>query len=78
MLIELDVHGLTIPSVIKMIQRLIVKNPNCSCIEVIHGYNSGSKIKEYLKNKTNIHNKRVAKTLPTPFNEGRTMIFLKQ
>ena len=77
MLIELDVHGYTIDYTIKTIQKTIVNNPKCSCIEVIHGFNNGSKIKELLRNKFNIHNRRVLKTLPVPFNDGRTMIILK-
>lgn len=75
-MIVIDVHGFAIKTVVKSIQRIITANPSCTCIEVIHGYNSGNHIKEILKNKYNIHNKRVVKTLPTPFNEGRTMIFL--
>lgn len=77
MSIEFDVHGFSTVVTIRMLQRLIVNNPKCSCIEVIHGYNNGSKIKELLRNKINIHNKRVIKTLPVPFNDGRTMIILK-
>ena len=77
MSIEIDVHGYSTEATIKTIQRLIVQNPKLTCIEVIHGYNNGSKIKDLLKNKFNIHNKRVLKTLPAPFNDGRTMIFLK-
>jgi len=29
-------------------------------------------------NKNNLHNKRGLKTLPHPFNEGRTIIYLKK
>ena len=77
MSIELDVHGLTVEETVRTIQRLIVDNPYCSCIEVIHGFNNGSKIKSLLSNKFNIHSKRVIRTAPVPYNAGRTMIYLK-
>lgn len=77
MLVELDLHGLTVPQAIYTIQRTIIANPKCTCIEVIHGFNRGCIIKKTLMNKNNIHNKKVLKTLPVPFNEGRTLIFLK-
>ncbi|MDE6408146.1 MAG: Smr/MutS family protein [Anaeroplasmataceae bacterium] len=77
MSVELDLHGFTIPQAIHMIQRTIVANPKCTCIEVIHGYNNGCILKNVLKNKYNIHNRKVIKTVPAPFNEGRTLIFLE-
>lgn len=77
MSLELDLHGLTIPQAIYEIQRTIVNNPSCRCIEAIHGFNNGCILKNVLKDKNNIHNKRVIKTLPVPFNEGRTLIFLR-
>lgn len=75
--IELDVHGYSSDMMIRTIQKLIVQNPKCTCIEVIHGFNNGCTLKKILMNKWNIHNKRVLKTLPVPFNDGRTMIILK-
>ncbi len=77
MTLEVDLHGLSVCSAIRVIQRMIVQNPKCTCIEAIHGYNSGNVLKTVLSNKVNIHNKRVLKTLPVPFNDGRTMIILK-
>ncbi len=77
MTIEIDLHGFTVSEAIHTIQRLIVNNPNCTCIEVIHGYNSGCILKDTLRNKYNIHSKRVKSTFPVPFNDGRTMIMLK-
>ena len=77
MSIELDVHGYSSDLTIRAIQRTIVQNPKCTCIEVIHGFNNGCIIKQLLRNKWNIHNKRVVRTVPVPFNDGRTMIILK-
>lgn len=77
MSLEFDAHGYSIEVTIRKIQRLIINHPDCTCIEVIHGYNNGSAIKNTLSNKINIHSKRVLKTLPVPFNEGRTMILLR-
>ena len=77
MTLELDLHGFTIPQAIYKIQRTIVNNPLCRCIEVIHGFNHGCGLKNILKDKYNLHSKRVLKTLPVPFNEGRTYIILK-
>ena len=76
MSIELDVHGYSSNMMIRTIQKLIVQNPKCTCIIVIHGFNNGSVLKNILMNKRNIHNRRVLKTLPMPFNAGRTMIIL--
>lgn len=59
MSLELDVHGYTTAMVIRAIQRCIINNPSCRCIEVIHGFNNGSRIKDLLKNKYNIHNRKV-------------------
>lgn len=75
--IEIDVHGCTLDEVIHKLQRLIVSNPKCRMIEVIHGFNNGCVIKNALKNKNNIHSKRVSSTCAKPFNEGRTLIYLK-
>ena len=77
MSVELDLHGFTISQAIHEIQHTIIANPKCTCIEVIHGYNHGNILKNILRNKKNLHNRRVLKTLPVPFNEGRTFIFLK-
>ncbi len=77
MTIELDLHGFTLSQALHEIQRTIVANPKCNCIEVIHGYNQGEQLKLFLKDKNNLHNKRVLKTQPVPFNEGRTFITLK-
>ena len=76
MTLELDVHGYSVEQAIYAIQRTIVANPKCNCLEIIHGYNNGRKLKEALMNKINIHNKRVLKTCPVPFNNGRTFEFL--
>ena len=77
MLVELDIHGFTVSQAIHTIQRTIIANPKCTCIEVIHGFNNGCILKKALMDKNNIHSKKVLKTLPAPFNEGRTLIFLK-
>ena len=78
MTLELDLHGFTCEEAIYKIQRTIVNNPLCDCIEVIHGFNNGSVLKNLLSNKSNIHNKRVITTYPNPYNMGRTTIVLKK
>lgn len=75
---ELDLHGLTCDEAIREIQRTIVKNPTWTYIIAIHGYNNGDKLKHLLENGYNIHNRRVIKTEPDPYNKGRTYIYLKQ
>lgn len=74
---ELDLHGYSLPCAIKKIQKTIVSNPYCKMIIAIHGFNNGDIIKNALMDYRCIHNKRVIKTLPEPFNEGRTFIYLK-
>lgn len=76
MSITLDLHGYTSCEGVREIQKTIVLNPKCNCIEVIHGFNNGSSLKRLLENKINIHSKRVKKTLAHPFNPGRTLVFL--
>ena len=49
MTLELDLHGLTPSIAIQRIQRFIVENPQCDCIEIIHGYNKGKKLKFVLQ-----------------------------
>ena len=78
MTIELDLHGLTSDEAVYKIQREIVNHPECTCLEVIHGFNNGNTLKGLLKNKNNIHNKRVLNTCPCPFNMGRTLVYLKK
>ena len=78
MTLELDLHGLTSEEAIYAIQRTIVNNPLCDYIEVIHGFNNGSVLKDLLSNKSNIHNRRVLATYPKPYNKGRTVIALKK
>lgn len=78
MTLELDLHGLTSDEAIYTIQRTIVNNPLCDYIEVIHGFNNGSVLKDLLSNKSNIHSKRVLATYPNPYNRGRTIIVLKK
>ena len=77
MSIELDLHGSTVSDAIHTIQRTIVENPLCDLIIAIHGFNNGNALKTTLSNKYNIHNKRVISTSPYPYNEGRTIIYLK-
>ena len=78
MTLELDLHGLNSEEAIYTIQRTIVNNPLCDYIEVIHGFNNGSVLKDLLSNKANIHSKRVIATYPNPYNKGRTLIELKK
>lgn len=75
---EINVHDCTKKEAIRNIQKVIVKYPTLDLLIVIHGFNNGSAIKEMLKNKYNIHNKRVKKTIPEPFNDGRTWIYLNK
>lgn len=73
----IDLHDFSLGCAIKKIQRTIVENPECKKLIVIHGFNNGDVIKNTLADFRLIHNKRVIKTLPEPFNEGRTWIYLK-
>lgn len=77
---ELDLHGLTCDETIREIQRTIVKNQIWTYIIAIHGYNNGNKLKRLLEPQYghNIHNRRVIKTEPDPYNKGRAYIYLKQ
>ena len=76
--LEIDVHGFSKDATVRAIQNLIRRHPEATYIEVIHGYHNGCAIKNLLSNKCNIHSSRVLRTLPVPFNDGRTMIILKR
>ena len=75
--IELDLHGFTLVEAIKKIQRTIMTNLKCWKLIIIHGYHNGAVIKDALKDKNNLHNKRVIKTQEDLSNPGRTFIYLR-
>ena len=74
----LDLHGFTPQVAVKKIQKTIMENPKCEKLIAIHGFNRGNAIKNILLDHHNIHNNRTIKTIPEPFNEGRTWIYLKR
>ena len=75
--LEINLHDLTLVEAIRKIQRVIVDNLKCCKIIAIHGYHNGAVIKDALKDKNNLHNKRVIKTEEDLSNPGRTYIYLR-
>lgn len=73
---ELDLHDLTVEESRRLIQQE-AKDPYITSIEVIHGFNSGSRLKELCSNPWNLQCKRISKCMPHPINNGRTIILLK-
>lgn len=76
---ELDLHNDTIDLAKTKIQRFVMEmlKNNIHFFEIIHGYNSGTSIKNFLANVRNIQCKKILKMYPDPCNDGRTMVWLK-
>ncbi len=76
---ELDLHNETIEMAKLKIQRFVIKMLEIGIhyFEIIHGYNRGTRIKEFLSDIRNIQCKKIHKMYPDPLNEGRTMVWLK-
>lgn len=73
----IDLHGCSVEmakkEVVKQAAALSHKHKEM-CFEVIHGYNSGSKIKQMLLQ--GFKCKYIRKILPDPYNEGRSLVWI--
>lgn len=78
---QIDLHSFSL----KEAKEIIIKNinycikNNISTLEIIHGYNNGSKIKNYLKTSQSLINNypEIKEIIPDLINSGKSIIYFK-
>ena len=76
---QLDLHSFTLKEAKEIIKREIINcyNNNINTLEIIHGYNNGTSIKNYLKNSKELRSlKEVKEIIPSLLNSGKSIIYL--
>lgn len=72
-MLEIDIHGMTEQEAQTRIERFIAKAPkDCTEIRIIHGFHSGSILKELVRHPRKIRSKRIYKKRFT-MNQGETI-----
>ncbi len=75
-MVEIDIHGYTEYDAIKILEKFIVNcNKDEKQILVIHGYHSGSILKDMVRNSNKLRSKRIRNRRPT-MNQGETILEL--
>ena len=75
-MVEIDIHGYTEYDAIKLLEKFIVNtSKDEKQILVIHGYHSGNKLKEMVRNSNKLRSKRIRRRKPT-MNQGETILEL--
>ena len=78
---QIDLHSISLKSakeiIIKNIEYCI--NNNISTLEIIHGFNSGTKIKNFLQNSKSLKEnyKEIKEIQPDILNSGKSTIYFK-
>jgi DNA-nicking Smr family endonuclease len=76
---QLDLHSFTLKEAKEIIKKEIINcyNNNINTLEIIHGYNNGTSIKNYLKNSKELRSlKEVKEIVPSLLNSGKSIIYL--
>lgn len=76
---QLDLHSFTLKEAKEIIKKEIIScyNNNINTLEIIHGYNNGTSIKNYLKNSKELRLlKEVKEIIPSLLNSGKSIIYL--
>ena len=76
---QLDLHSFTLKEAKEIIKKEIINcyNNNINTLEIIHGYNNGTSIKNYLKNSKELRLlKEVKEIIPSLLNSGKSIIYL--
>lgn len=76
---QLDLHSFTLKEASELIKKEIINcyNNNINTLEIIHGYNNGTSIKNYLKNSKELRSlKEVKEIIPSLLNSGKSIIYL--
>lgn len=75
--IELDVHGYSVTQVNEILLKILsIKSPYIASIKIIHGYNMGRGIKDFLTLEFN--HERVTSKIPDSGNLGITNLYVRQ
>ena len=76
---QLDLHSFTLKEAKEIIKKEFINcyNNNINTLEIIHGYNNGTSIKNYLKNSKELRSlKEVKEIIPSLLNSGKSIIYL--
>ena len=76
---QLDLHSFTLKEAKEIIKKEIINcyNNNINTLEIIHGYNNGTSIKNYLNNSKELRSlKEVKEIIPSLLNSGKSIIYL--
>ena len=74
----IDVHGMTKIEAQKAIEQAIKNAPNnCDTLTVIHGYHSGTELKNFIQSRNGIRSKRIERKKYT-MNQGETIFVLRR
>lgn len=76
---QLDLHSFTLKEAKEIIKKEIINcyNNNINTLEIIHGYNNGTSIKNFLKNSKELRSlKEVKEIIPSLLNSGKSIIYL--
>ena len=76
---QLDLHSFTLKEAKEIKKKEIINcyNNNINTLEIIHGYNNGTSIKNYLKNSKELRSlKEVKEIIPSLLNSGKSIIYL--
>ena len=76
---QLDLHSFTFKEAKEIIKKENINcyNNNINTLEIIHGYNNGTSIKNYLKNSKELRSlKEVKEIIPSLLNSGKSIIYL--
>ena len=76
---QIDLHSCPLQKAKEIIDKNIeycIKN-NINTLEIIHGYNNGTKIKDYLKNSNSLRKKypEIKEIIPDLLNSGKSIIY---
>ena len=78
---QIDLHSFTLKEAKEIINLKIKEcyRNNDYTLTIIHGFNNGTKIKDYLKNskKLRLDNPEISEILPDLLNSGKSIIKLK-
>ncbi len=72
LIITVELHGLTVSETKKIINGILLLINEPFTLKLIHGYNHGTALKEYIHK--DLHNKRIVEKYCYPYNPGETIL----
>lgn len=73
-IVTVDLHGLKCANAKRLIKNIIALHTNAFVLEIIHGYNRGTRLKEMIMD--NIFSDRVKEKIGNPTNNGMTTLIV--